>query len=244
MLIYRRASSAIVQTVLCLPQWHNGFTPPRSNMVLYILLVSLCLCVFVLRAIDPQERVGTCVKININVTYYMNANEGVWFPQYRARDDDYVTDIYSCHTIYEKVYLDDDGKPWLETSSYYSKNDKIVKDGHVQVFYKSDERGKMNSSTYIPEEGNYQIYNYVLNLTPEYRVRYVCSDFPRTIPGVHAVYIETRKLYPTIKTIMKARDVLEKYKLAVPLVKINQKKCTRPINMDGYVPLSTKTGSS
>nr|ATU82817.1 secreted hypothetical protein [Pristhesancus plagipennis] len=192
-------------------------------------------------AIDNNEKLGFCMhNIDINVNDHVTAYEGVWFPQYRTRDSD--NHRYSCHTLYERVYYE--ARPKLIFDSYYTVDGIAETESHEESYSPGEKRGiTVDDEGFLEGYGSYNVFNYILKLTPEYRVRYLCTDYVDARRNKTMVYIETRNMRPKLETIKEAVNVLRKHKLYVHLDRIEQRNCKRPLGPDGYQPLDKEPKS-
>uniref|UniRef100_A0A0A9X2Y1 PWWP domain-containing protein MUM1 n=1 Tax=Lygus hesperus TaxID=30085 RepID=A0A0A9X2Y1_LYGHE len=176
----------------------------------------------------------------------MTSDEGVWFPQYRNRH--WNNKRYSCHTLNERTsYLDE--QHVLEAASWYTKDGKPQKDSYTQT-YAQQKRGVLVDEEELVGYGEYKVKNFIINLTPEYRVRYVCTDLDRASVSwrdrIHVgwisiakkdgpvVYIETRNMTPSAEVIQQAVADIRKAGISVVLDRIVQKDCVRPLDPNGY----------
>ncbi|XP_073987904.1 uncharacterized protein [Rhodnius prolixus] len=205
----------------------------RAVLLLQIFCSSVLLQ-FV-NSIDENEQLGYCEhNININVIDHIIAYEGVWFPQYRSRAAKNYQ--YTCHTLYERVFFEE--KPKLLMDSYYTLNGIPQTESYLQNYSPGEKRGII-----VDDEGNlegygpYKVYNYILKLTPQYRVRYLCTDYIKASKNITMVYIETRQMTPKWQAIKLAVNVLQENGLYVNLDRIEQSDCKRPLGPEGYEPL-------
>uniref|UniRef100_A0A0A9XA93 Adenylate kinase n=1 Tax=Lygus hesperus TaxID=30085 RepID=A0A0A9XA93_LYGHE len=161
----------------------------------------------------------------------MTSDEGVWFPQYRNRH--WNNKRYSCHTLNERTsYLDE--QHVLEAASWYTKDGKPQKDSYTQT-YAQQKRGVLVDEEELVGYGEYKVKNFIINLTPEYRVRYVCTDLDRARKkDGPVVYIETRNMTPSAEVIQQAVADIRKAGISVVLDRIVQKDCVRPLDPNGY----------
>ncbi|BES89554.1 Hypothetical protein NTJ_02361 [Nesidiocoris tenuis] len=196
-------------------------------------LVHLCLSLFFcsVSTIDRKEKIGLCIPgFDVKSNHYIHENEGVWFPQYRSHHPD--NGKYTCHTLYEKMVYEYD-EHFLQTDSYYTKLNKTIRTPYTQS-YKQEKRGVLVDNDEIPDYGPYQVRNYIINLTPEYRVRYLCTDYEYTTIEGPTIYIETRSLPSTKAIIDRAVLDIKDAGFRVALDRISQHNCIRPLDKSGY----------
>uniref|UniRef100_E2J7D0 Hypothetical secreted protein n=1 Tax=Triatoma matogrossensis TaxID=162370 RepID=E2J7D0_9HEMI len=210
-------------------------------LLFLVLLCSTILLPQYVYTIDENEKLGYCKhKININVIDHITAYEGVWFPQYRSRATN--NKQYTCHILYERVYYED--KPKLFFYSYYTVNGIPQTESYDQSYSPGLKRGiTVDDEGTLEGYGPYKIYNYILKLTSEYRVRYLCTDYIHARKNVTMVYIETRSMTPKLHTIKEAVNVLRENRLYVKLDRILQRGCKRPLGPDGYESLDKEQRS-
>ncbi|KAF6214664.1 hypothetical protein GE061_009407 [Apolygus lucorum] len=182
--------------------------------------------------IDSNERIGPCIRgFNVESKLYMTSDEGVWFPQYRNRH--WNNKRYSCHTLNERVSYDDTDHI-LEADSWFTKDGKPMKNSYTQT-YTQPKRGVFIDKEELPGYGEYEVKNFIIKLTPEYRVRYVCTNLQKASKNDGpVVYIETRNMTPEVEVIRKAVADVRNAGISVVLDRIVQKGCIRPLDHYGY----------